>query len=69
MSFKEMRRAEASDYDALYATGTYMSGDTNVFEYCRLKTIHENLAELARESFSGDNTGSGLRPGTLPRNS
>jgi ubiquinone/menaquinone biosynthesis C-methylase UbiE len=43
-----MRRAEASDYDALYATGEYMSGGTDVFEYCRLKTIHANLEDLSR---------------------
>jgi ubiquinone/menaquinone biosynthesis C-methylase UbiE len=44
-----MKLADANDYDALYAGGTYMSGSTDVFEYCRLKTIHENLGDLARK--------------------
>jgi ubiquinone/menaquinone biosynthesis C-methylase UbiE len=41
--------AEASDYDALYAAGGYMTGATDVYEYCRLKTIHASLRKLARE--------------------
>jgi ubiquinone/menaquinone biosynthesis C-methylase UbiE len=43
-----MRIAEAAHYDALYATGHYMSGSTDVYEYCRLKTIHASLRHLAR---------------------
>jgi ubiquinone/menaquinone biosynthesis C-methylase UbiE len=44
-----MRIAEASDYDALYATGGYMTGATDVYEYSRLKTIHASLRKLASE--------------------
>jgi ubiquinone/menaquinone biosynthesis C-methylase UbiE len=43
-----MAIADASQYDALYSGGHYMSGSTDVFEYCRLKTIHSSLHELAR---------------------
>jgi ubiquinone/menaquinone biosynthesis C-methylase UbiE len=43
------RIADASHYDALYSAGDYMSGSTDVFEYCRLKTIHRSLEKLARE--------------------
>jgi ubiquinone/menaquinone biosynthesis C-methylase UbiE len=44
-----MRVAEAAHYDALYATGHYMSGSTDVYEYCRLKTIHASLRNLGRQ--------------------
>src|SRR5271154_2143876 len=43
------RLAEGSHYDALYATGCYMTVATNVYEYCRVKTIHASLRKLAVE--------------------
>jgi len=47
-AFAPIRAAEAAHYDTLYASSHYMSGSTDVYEYCRLKTIHASLRNLAR---------------------